>query len=372
MNVDLSGYLPSDDDFADIDMSGGRIDKLLINRDGEINYNPGDDVSIEDILNGSLNGPGNDSAFVIGQQAHLEDNDKLINPVVGNHAPFNQSGSAHGGTAYADEGIDAGGSGGSNSGYAKASGGDGDDAYGGHAASAALAAGGNGTGLGVGLGGLGIGVGEGEQGGTAGGGAPGAPGAPGGAGGEGGDGGDAMGGNAIGAGLGVGLGLLGLGAGLGAAQGNNTGDGDGAAGGAGGAGGVGGAGGAGGNANGGDGPGLGFGVGKGLGAGYGEGGDAGAISKAYGGDAHGGNGGNGGTATVGDGGAGGAGGMWGSHNGDDAFVNGISEASANAAVDTTAFNMSNILGANILGNQVDMTVVGGDYTSTITGEDDAA
>ena len=57
IDIDLSGYKPTDDDFADIDLSGGaRIDKLLINRDGEINYNPGDDVSIEDILNGSLNG----------------------------------------------------------------------------------------------------------------------------------------------------------------------------------------------------------------------------------------------------------------------------------------------------------------------------
>jgi hypothetical protein len=100
----------------------------------------------------------------------------------------------------------------------------------------------------------------------------------------------------------------------------------------------------------------------------GDGTGGGAIGGfAFGGD--GGNGGNGGIATTGLGGAGGAGGQWGSGNGDDGIVNGISEAHAEAAIDLTAFNQSIVMGANLQGNTIDMTVVGGDLTSTFTGED---
>ena len=78
----------------------------------------------------------------------------------------------------------------------------------------------------------------------------------------------------------------------------------------------------------------------------------------------------GGTATTGAGGAGGAGGMWGSNVGDDAYVSGISDASADAILDLAAFNQNIVMGANILGNQVDMTVVGGNFSSSLIGEDD--
>ncbi|MFZ2099820.1 MAG: hypothetical protein WAU86_04575, partial [Oricola sp.] len=77
------------------------------------------------------------------------------------------------------------------------------------------------------------------------------------------------------------------------------------------------------------------------------------------------------TATTGDGGNGGGGGTWGSYNGDDTYINGLSEASADAILDTTAFNQSIVMGANILGNTVDMTVVGGNFTETLTGDDSA-
>ncbi|MGB3390958.1 MAG: hypothetical protein WBA88_23590, partial [Pseudaminobacter sp.] len=77
----------------------------------------------------------------------------------------------------------------------------------------------------------------------------------------------------------------------------------------------------------------------------------------------------GGDAWSGAGGAGGAGGQWGSGNGDDGIVNGISEAHAGATLDVTAFNQSIVMGANLQGNTIDMTVVGGDLTSTFTGED---
>ena len=55
--------------------------------------------------------------------------------------------------------------------------------------------------------------------------------------------------------------------------------------------------------------------------------------------------------------------------GEDGFVNGISEAHANAAIDITAFNQSIVMGANLMGHSIDMTVVGGDLTNTIAGDD---
>ena len=61
--------------------------------------------------------------------------------------------------------------------------------------------------------------------------------------------------------------------------------------------------------------------------------------------------------------------MWGSGNGHDGFVTGISEAHADAAIDITAFNQSIVMGANLIGNTIDMTVVGGDLTNTISGDD---
>ena len=95
----------------------------------------------------------------------------------------------------------------------------------------------------------------------------------------------------------------------------------------------------------------------------------------YGGWAMGGAGGAGaagGIATTGDGGAGGDGGQWGSANGDDGFVTGTSTATADAFVDTSAFNQSIVMGANLQQNAIDMTIVGGSLTSNVIGEDDDA
>jgi hypothetical protein len=78
----------------------------------------------------------------------------------------------------------------------------------------------------------------------------------------------------------------------------------------------------------------------------------------------------GGLATNGDGGNAGGLGSWGSGNGDDGFVSGESFANAGATLTTTAFNQSIIMGANVLGNSVDTTVVGGSMTSTYIGDDD--
>jgi hypothetical protein len=76
----------------------------------------------------------------------------------------------------------------------------------------------------------------------------------------------------------------------------------------------------------------------------------------------------GGTATTGYGGAG-DGGSWGSGNGDDGYVTGTSAASADGLINTNAFNQEIVLGANLQQNAIDMTVVGGDLSSTVVGED---
>jgi hypothetical protein len=67
---------------------------------------------------------------------------------------------------------------------------------------------------------------------------------------------------------------------------------------------------------------------------------------------------------------GGDSGTWGSHNGGDGIVNATSEAFNDANVLTSAFNQEITLGANILGNSVDMTVVGGNLTSTLSSAGD--
>ena len=99
-------------------------------------------------------------------------------------------------------------------------------------------------------------------------------------------------------------------------------------------------------------------------SGYSEGtstGGAATGGAVSGGDASGGYSGAGGT--------GGDAGMWGSNNGDDGFVTGESYASAAAVVDTSAFNQSIVMGANVLGNTVDMTMVGGSMSSSYAGDD---
>ncbi len=39
-------------------------------------------------------------------------------------------------------------------------------------------------------------------------------------------------------------------------------------------------------------------------------------------------------------------------------------------LDLAAFNQNIVMGANVLGNTVDMTVVGGNHTTTLIGDDD--
>ena len=52
-----------------------------------------------------------------------------------------------------------------------------------------------------------------------------------------------------------------------------------------------------------------------------------------------------------------------------AIPSGESFASAASQIDTTAFNQNIVMGANVLGNSVDMTVVGGGFSSSYIGDD---
>ncbi|RUW19682.1 hypothetical protein EOA34_29045, partial [Mesorhizobium sp. M4B.F.Ca.ET.013.02.1.1] len=69
VGVKLEGELGnSDDDFADIYANGDmKIDTMINNKDGNVTYDPGDDVTFKDILNNSMTGAGTNTASIINQ-----------------------------------------------------------------------------------------------------------------------------------------------------------------------------------------------------------------------------------------------------------------------------------------------------------------
>jgi hypothetical protein len=105
-SVDLTGYMPTDDDFADIDLSGGAsVDTLLVGQ-GDISFDPGNEQNIEDILNDALNGAGNDVGTVNSQFNNLVDSDVLHNATVDGN--LEQTNTSTGGDATSDDGIGVG------------------------------------------------------------------------------------------------------------------------------------------------------------------------------------------------------------------------------------------------------------------------
>ncbi|TIQ87260.1 MAG: hypothetical protein E5X44_25005 [Mesorhizobium sp.] len=104
----------SDDDFADLDdVNVGLGGVMMFSRDGDISFDPGDDISFSDVLNGAFAGAGNGhSATIINQTGDMKDNDYLGSATVKNDGYFGNKGDAKGGYAKSDEGIDAGGDGG--------------------------------------------------------------------------------------------------------------------------------------------------------------------------------------------------------------------------------------------------------------------
>jgi hypothetical protein len=77
---------------------------------GDIDFDPGDDIKVEDVLNDALNGAGNDTGFVLNNSNMLQDNDQATDTYVANDSPFTQKLTASGGSAVADDGLAFGGS----------------------------------------------------------------------------------------------------------------------------------------------------------------------------------------------------------------------------------------------------------------------
>ncbi|MEP2703985.1 MAG: hypothetical protein ABJQ71_08470 [Roseibium sp.] len=98
-----------DDDTFDIDLQDDvDVDQLLVSKGG-IDYNPGDDISVEDALNDALNGNGNDAGVGLNNTNQISDDDDSHDTQVTNDAPFEQYAKAEGGWASADDGIASGG-----------------------------------------------------------------------------------------------------------------------------------------------------------------------------------------------------------------------------------------------------------------------
>ncbi|TIM04740.1 MAG: hypothetical protein E5Y67_33010, partial [Mesorhizobium sp.] len=118
VNANVSASATSDgkqdDDFIDLDdVNVGLGGVMMFSRDGDISFDPGDDVSFSDVLNGAFAGAGNGhSATIINQTGDMKDNDYLGSATVQNNGYFGNKGDAKGGYAKSDEGIDAGGDGG--------------------------------------------------------------------------------------------------------------------------------------------------------------------------------------------------------------------------------------------------------------------
>ncbi|EAV42561.1 fibrinogen binding protein [Stappia aggregata IAM 12614] len=109
INVDFENG-PSDVDNIDLDLSDhASVGDMLIAK-GDINFDPGDDINVEDVLNDALNGAGNDTGFVLNNSNMLEDNDQATDTYVANQASFAQNLTATGGSAVADDGLAFGGS----------------------------------------------------------------------------------------------------------------------------------------------------------------------------------------------------------------------------------------------------------------------
>ncbi|TIM67049.1 MAG: hypothetical protein E5Y52_12690, partial [Mesorhizobium sp.] len=73
VGVKLEGELGnSDDDFADIYANDDmKIDTMINNKDGNVTYDPGDDVTFKDILNNSMTGAGTNTASIINQTLNM-------------------------------------------------------------------------------------------------------------------------------------------------------------------------------------------------------------------------------------------------------------------------------------------------------------
>ncbi|MEP2703984.1 MAG: hypothetical protein ABJQ71_08475 [Roseibium sp.] len=111
VNINESwSYTAEDEDVVDIDLQDDvNVEEMLVSVHGDIDYNPGDDISVEDILNDSLNGAGNDTGIVMNNSNQISDDDWADGTSAVNNDEFKQKAKAEGGDASSDDGISSGG-----------------------------------------------------------------------------------------------------------------------------------------------------------------------------------------------------------------------------------------------------------------------
>jgi len=96
--------LPDDADLVDIDMSDGASMGDVFAAGNNLDYDPGNDLGIDHILGGALDGKGNDVGQSFIGSNNLVDNDSVENVHLANNNAFTAT--AQGGSATADEGIE--------------------------------------------------------------------------------------------------------------------------------------------------------------------------------------------------------------------------------------------------------------------------
>ncbi|UYV39115.1 hypothetical protein N4R57_08980 [Rhodobacteraceae bacterium D3-12] len=106
MDIDLTGWEPTDDDFADFDLGSNSSIGDVVMANGNMNYDPGNDSRLENVLQNALDGAGNDSGTVNNMSNTLQDDDVANNASVSNSSAFSNNLTTNGGTSTAEEGID--------------------------------------------------------------------------------------------------------------------------------------------------------------------------------------------------------------------------------------------------------------------------
>lgn len=106
VDLGLEGWEPTDDDFADIDLSNASTGDIIMS-DGAMDFDPGDEINIDDLLTDALDGDGN-VGTVNAQVNELIDTDTLDHVSNNNNGSFGQTVTSSGGSASSDDGIQAG------------------------------------------------------------------------------------------------------------------------------------------------------------------------------------------------------------------------------------------------------------------------
>lgn len=107
VKLDLEGYMPKDNDLFDLDHA---VTGDIFYAKDDINYDPGNEVELQDILGCALTGQGNDVGQVWAQSNNLYDSDSLQSARVESHGGFGTVAAVTGGIAGTGDGIAEAGS----------------------------------------------------------------------------------------------------------------------------------------------------------------------------------------------------------------------------------------------------------------------